>query len=85
MARPSRRFSRAWLDPRASTAETVTDTRAEARVTLRVPRGCVLGLVGVNGSGKTTLLKHVLGLYRAQRGQVRQPWRSPMCPATVLT
>lgn len=41
------------------------------RVTLRVPRGVVLGLVGVNGSGKTTLLKHVLGLYRARRGRVR--------------
>ncbi|MBY0232945.1 MAG: ABC transporter ATP-binding protein, partial [Gemmataceae bacterium] len=39
--------------------------------TLHVPRGCVLGLVGVNGSGKTTLLRHVLGLYRPQAGTVR--------------
>lgn len=41
------------------------------RVSLAVPRGVVLGLVGVNGSGKTTLLKHVLGLLRAEAGSVR--------------
>lgn len=41
------------------------------RVSLRLPRGVVLGLVGVNGSGKTTLIRHVLGLLQAQSGQVR--------------
>jgi ABC-2 type transport system ATP-binding protein len=30
-------------------------------VTVRVPRGSVVGLLGRNGSGKTTLLRHVAG------------------------
>ncbi len=41
------------------------------RVTLTVPRGGVYGLVGANGAGKTTLIKHILGLLRAESGDVR--------------
>jgi ABC-2 type transport system ATP-binding protein len=40
-------------------------------VTLSLPRGSVLGLVGANGAGKTTLIRHILGLLRAQAGSVR--------------
>ena len=40
-------------------------------VSLEVPSGIVLGLVGGNGAGKTTLIKHLLGLLKAQTGQVR--------------
>ncbi len=40
-------------------------------VTLRVPEGCVFGLVGENGAGKTTLIKHVLGALKPQQGSVR--------------
>jgi len=47
------------------------DNRALDQVSLEIPRGVVLGLVGANGAGKTTLIKHVLGLLRAERGQVR--------------
>ncbi|MDQ1255635.1 MAG: type transport system ATP-binding protein, partial [Candidatus Hydrogenedentes bacterium] len=46
-----------------------------------VPAGCVFGLIGENGAGKTTLLKHLLGLLKAQTGQVRvfgmDPVREP--------
>ena len=40
-------------------------------INLTVPRGQVFGIVGENGAGKTTLIKHILGLYRAQHGEVR--------------
>ena len=45
--------------------------RALADVSLLVPRGSVFGLVGANGAGKTTLIKHLLGLLKAQTGEVR--------------
>lgn len=39
-------------------------------LTLSVPRGRVLGLVGRNGSGKTTLLRCAVGLLRPDAGEV---------------
>lgn len=51
-------------------------------VTFSVPRGSVFGLVGENGAGKSTLIKHILGLWRAQSGEVRvfglDPVRDPV-------
>lgn len=51
-------------------------------VSLEIPRGVVMGLVGLNGAGKTTLIKHILGLYRAQTGSVsvfgNDPTRDPV-------
>ena len=50
-------------------------------VSLKLPAGCVYGLVGGNGAGKTTLIRHLLGLLRAQKGVVRvfgmDPVRQP--------
>jgi ABC-2 type transport system ATP-binding protein len=40
-------------------------------VSVFIPRGSVLGLVGENGAGKTTLIKHLLGSLKAQTGNVR--------------
>lgn len=54
-------------------------------VSLEVPAGIVLGLVGGNGAGKTTLIKHLLGLLKAQTGQVRVFERDPVAdPVGVL-
>ncbi len=38
-------------------------------LSLSVPRGSVVGLIGRNGCGKTTLLRHVVGLYLPTEGQ----------------
>jgi ABC-2 type transport system ATP-binding protein len=40
-------------------------------VSLVLPSGTVLGLVGENGAGKTTLIKHILGLLKPNGGTVR--------------
>ncbi len=37
-------------------------------VTMAVPEGSIVGLVGRNGGGKTTLLRHLVGLYLPTRG-----------------
>ncbi len=39
-------------------------------LTLRVPQGSSLGVIGRNGSGKSTLLKCVTGIYQADAGSV---------------
>ena len=54
-------------------------------VSVFVPRGSVLGLVGENGAGKTTLIKHLLGSLKAQTGSVRVFGADPVLdPVGVL-
>ena len=40
-------------------------------VTIDVPRGSVMGVIGESGSGKSTLARVVLGLIKPERGTVR--------------
>ena len=55
-------------------------------VSLLVPGGTVLGLVGENGAGKTTLIHHVLGLLKAEAGSVRVFGLDPVLePVRVLS
>ena len=37
---------------------------------LSVPKGCIFGFIGKNGSGKTTTMKAVLGLLKADGGEI---------------
>ncbi|HEU4618824.1 MAG TPA: ABC transporter ATP-binding protein [Gammaproteobacteria bacterium] len=57
---------------------------ALAGVSLAVPRGTVFGLVGANGAGKTTLIRHVMGLLRAEVGEVRVFGRDPVAETTAV-
>ena len=40
-------------------------------LSLSVQAGEILCLLGRNGAGKTTILKSIMGLVRAQTGQIR--------------
>lgn len=64
----------------APSIETVIDVQHLSRnyknksalddVSIRVPKGCVFGLLGESGAGKTTLIRHLMGLLRPQTGTV---------------
>jgi branched-chain amino acid transport system ATP-binding protein len=45
--------------------------KALTDVSLTVPEGCVVALLGSNGAGKTTALRTISGLVRAQSGAIR--------------
>ena len=40
-------------------------------LSLTVPDAAVYGLVGPNGAGKSTLIRHLAGIYRQDRGDIR--------------
>lgn len=40
-------------------------------ISLQLPKGYIMGLVGQNGAGKTSLLHVLLGLYKVDTGEVR--------------
>jgi lipopolysaccharide transport system ATP-binding protein len=59
------------LKRRDNRGATVAVTSALHDVSLTVPRGRTVGLVGRNGSGKSTLLKLVTGIYNPTSGSVQ--------------
>lgn len=45
-------------------------------VTFDVAPGEMVGLIGLNGAGKSTIIKHILGLLKPQKGDIRISGRS---------
>jgi lipopolysaccharide transport system ATP-binding protein len=57
--------------PRGREALAAREERAAlSRLTLRIPEGSSVGIIGRNGSGKSTLLKVITGIYRPTGGSV---------------
>ena len=42
----------------------------ELSVSINIPRGNIVGLIGENGAGKSTLLKLILGLIKREKGKI---------------
>lgn len=40
-------------------------------INLRIPKGCIMGLVGENGAGKTTTIKLILNLIKRDQGNIK--------------
>lgn len=51
-------------------------------VTLSVPDGTIMGLVGINGAGKSTLLRLLSGVYFANKGTIEFDGKSPEIETT---
>ena len=43
----------------------------DLRISLTLPQGCILGLVGENGAGKSTTIRMLLGMTRPDGGSLR--------------
>ena len=46
------------------------DVQAVWDVSLKVPKGSIVALVGANGAGKSTLLQTIVGINRVKRGDI---------------
>ena len=47
------------------------DAQALAQVSLEVPRGAIVAIVGSNGAGKTSLIRAIAGIQRPGAGSIR--------------
>ncbi len=62
---------RTLFSNRAPSSNDETVTHAIKDLTLRIPKGASVGLIGRNGSGKSTFLKLVTGIYKPDFGSLR--------------
>ena len=50
--------------------QAVSQTDCAENINMRIPKGCVYGLLGANGAGKSTLMKILCGMTRADAGSI---------------
>jgi ABC-type polysaccharide/polyol phosphate transport system ATPase subunit len=60
----------ALMEALRAPARPVEHVQALTDVSLEVPRGTTLGVIGRNGSGKSTLVRVIAGIYRPDAGRV---------------
>ncbi len=60
-----------WVDGADSSTHSLIHSSTLQNLTLHLPAGQTLGLLGRTGSGKSTLARLLLRLYDIQRGQIR--------------
>lgn len=55
-----------------------------ARLTLELPRGAAVALIGPNGCGKSTLLRGILGLSQHMAGEIRVFGKNPLAARPLV-
>lgn len=63
-------------------SHTLGGARVLENVSLCIPDGAILGLVGINGAGKSTLLRLLSGVYLPDEGSIDYDGASPSSEAT---
>ena len=58
-----------WL--KGQKRQQAAKTQVIQELTLAIPRGATVGVIGRNGSGKSTLLKLITGIYSPDQGEVQ--------------
>jgi ABC-type branched-subunit amino acid transport system ATPase component len=61
----------------ASVSKAFGGVVANRDISLQVPPGKIIGLIGPNGSGKTTLFNSIVGYHPIDSGSIRFAERSP--------
>ena len=58
------------------------------RLSCRIPRGCIYGMIGSNGSGKSTFLRLLSGVYRPAGGTITVDdmpvWENPEAKSRIV-
>ncbi len=60
------------------------ETTVLNEISWQVPRGHIVGLLGLNGSGKTTLLRLLMGIIRPNSGSARVAQRNLLTDASII-
>ncbi len=63
-------FTSLFSSKKKTPSDGATVTCAIDDLTIRIPKGASIGIIGKNGSGKSTLLKLITGIYKPDTGSI---------------